>query len=321
MHCTIGPEGAIYIADFYDARITHVDPRDNWDRSNGRIYRLRATNARPSKPRNLGRLTNAELVKVLAEDNQWARRTARRLLAQRHVEDVLPALARNLQAGENNQLALESLWALHAVDAFPNYELTALRHPDASVRTWGVRLLADRRDPELEPDIRQGLIELAKTESNPEVVSQLTSTMQRLRPPDVAFLLRMLGPRGEFAEDPFIPQQYWWAIESLVSRSEQHARLVLNNDEFWTTPLFLRTVRDRIGRRFVAEQSDRSLALAGFFLGRVAGTEHMDAYIRGMEKALEGSVLDPVPKRSTRPSPTSGRTTASPTTSSAFPSA
>lgn len=35
-----GPDGAIYIADWYDVRLTHVDPRDDWDRSNGRIYRL-----------------------------------------------------------------------------------------------------------------------------------------------------------------------------------------------------------------------------------------------------------------------------------------
>ncbi|HKQ40384.1 MAG TPA: PVC-type heme-binding CxxCH protein [Verrucomicrobiae bacterium] len=38
-----GPDGAIYVADWYDIRLTHVDPRDDWDRSNGRIYRLSGT--------------------------------------------------------------------------------------------------------------------------------------------------------------------------------------------------------------------------------------------------------------------------------------
>src|SRR3954469_20039085 len=38
-----GPDGAIYLADWYDIRLTHVDPRDDWDRSNGRIYRLSGT--------------------------------------------------------------------------------------------------------------------------------------------------------------------------------------------------------------------------------------------------------------------------------------
>ena len=40
-----GPDGAIYIADWYDVRLTHVDPRDDWDRSNGRIYRLAGRSA------------------------------------------------------------------------------------------------------------------------------------------------------------------------------------------------------------------------------------------------------------------------------------
>lgn len=37
-----GPDGAVYIADWYDSRLSHVDPRDTWHKSSGRVYRLRA---------------------------------------------------------------------------------------------------------------------------------------------------------------------------------------------------------------------------------------------------------------------------------------
>lgn len=37
---TIGPDGAIYVADWYDERANHVDPVDNWDKTTGRIYRV-----------------------------------------------------------------------------------------------------------------------------------------------------------------------------------------------------------------------------------------------------------------------------------------
>lgn len=37
---TVGPDGALYIADWHDARTAHPDPDADWDRSNGRIYRL-----------------------------------------------------------------------------------------------------------------------------------------------------------------------------------------------------------------------------------------------------------------------------------------
>jgi len=37
---TMGPDGAIYVADWHDARTAHPDPDAEWDRSNGRIYRI-----------------------------------------------------------------------------------------------------------------------------------------------------------------------------------------------------------------------------------------------------------------------------------------
>ena len=41
----VGPDGGVYLADWYDSRLTHVDPRDNWHKSSGRIYRLRGKDA------------------------------------------------------------------------------------------------------------------------------------------------------------------------------------------------------------------------------------------------------------------------------------
>src|SRR5213075_1719507 len=38
--CLIGPDGAVYVADWYDKRANHVDPVDNWDKTNGRIYKV-----------------------------------------------------------------------------------------------------------------------------------------------------------------------------------------------------------------------------------------------------------------------------------------
>jgi hypothetical protein len=42
----VGPDGAVYIADWFDIRLSHLSPRDNWDKSNGRIYRLKAKDAK-----------------------------------------------------------------------------------------------------------------------------------------------------------------------------------------------------------------------------------------------------------------------------------
>jgi putative membrane-bound dehydrogenase-like protein len=37
----VGPDGFVYLADWYDARLSHVRPVDDWHKSSGRIYRIR----------------------------------------------------------------------------------------------------------------------------------------------------------------------------------------------------------------------------------------------------------------------------------------
>jgi hypothetical protein len=49
----VGPDGAVYIADWFDIRLSHLSPLDNWDKTNGRIYRLEAKGAQPMKPFDL----------------------------------------------------------------------------------------------------------------------------------------------------------------------------------------------------------------------------------------------------------------------------
>ena len=65
----LGPDGALYIADWYDRQVNHYRNHEGQiDSGNGRIYRLRARDCRPpfTKPFDLSRLTTAELVELLA---------------------------------------------------------------------------------------------------------------------------------------------------------------------------------------------------------------------------------------------------------------
>src|SRR5262245_44025985 len=47
---TMGPEGAVYVADWHDRRTAHPDPDADWDRSNGRIYKIEARGTRLKPP-------------------------------------------------------------------------------------------------------------------------------------------------------------------------------------------------------------------------------------------------------------------------------
>jgi putative membrane-bound dehydrogenase-like protein len=47
-----GPDGCVYVVDFYDKRAAHLDPVDNWDKTNGRIYRIEYKGG-PTTPRSI----------------------------------------------------------------------------------------------------------------------------------------------------------------------------------------------------------------------------------------------------------------------------
>ena len=44
---TMGPDGAVYVCDWHDQRTAHPDPDAEWDRTNGRIYRIKASGIAP----------------------------------------------------------------------------------------------------------------------------------------------------------------------------------------------------------------------------------------------------------------------------------
>src|SRR5216683_3264689 len=75
VNCEVGPDGALYVADWCDKRASHVDPLDTWDRSKGRIYKVQHRGALPgissqtggSQPAfDLNRFSSKKLVELLS---------------------------------------------------------------------------------------------------------------------------------------------------------------------------------------------------------------------------------------------------------------
>jgi len=143
----MGPDGAIYIADWYNPIIQHgeVDFRDpRRDHTRGRIWRVTAKN-RPLVPRpKLVGASTETLLEALKASEDWTRHNARRVLTERGRE-ILPKLkdwVASISKEDPNAetLKLEGLWVYQSLDEIePELLRSLLNSPDHRVRAAAVR--------------------------------------------------------------------------------------------------------------------------------------------------------------------------------------
>lgn len=172
VHAEVGPDGAVWFADWYNFIIqhnptpkkehggfdtttgaggAHVNPLR--DTKHGRIYSIRWRNA-AKKPRfTLDPANGPQLVAALANDNLFWRLTAQRLLVERGQTDVVPALIQLAgdqgvdKAGINGGV-IHALWTLHGLKQLDGSNdkalaaaVAALKHPSPAVRRNAAQML------------------------------------------------------------------------------------------------------------------------------------------------------------------------------------
>jgi putative heme-binding domain-containing protein len=145
----MGPDGAIYIADWYNPIIQHgeVDFRDpRRDHTRGRIWRVTAK-GRPLVDRpKLVDATVGELLEALKLPEDWTRHQAKRVLKERGAGDVEPELAKWIVGldpanKEFEHHRLEGLWVYQTINVVEPKLLTAvLKSIDPRARAAATRV-------------------------------------------------------------------------------------------------------------------------------------------------------------------------------------
>jgi putative heme-binding domain-containing protein len=110
-----GPDGAIYIADWYNPIIQHgeVDFRDERrDHTHGRIWRVTWTGAEQQSPESIADASNQELFESLRSADSFRRRAAKLTLRERGPEVAKELRAWLKDVPADDQLRLEALWCL-----------------------------------------------------------------------------------------------------------------------------------------------------------------------------------------------------------------
>jgi putative membrane-bound dehydrogenase-like protein len=248
-----GPDGAIYLADWSDARLSHLNPKDTWDKATGRIVRLVPKGVPPPRPEDLTRLDDAGLLARLSHPNREHREQARRLLASRPT-DLGPRL-RALVEG-NAPAALDAFWVLNLRHELEERDLrAALAHPNPHVRRWAVRFLGDRGVSQAAT--AAALADRAAVEPDAEVRSQLASSARRLRAGQAVPVVRALLQHEADAGDRHLPLLRWWALESHAEDGREELLGLVADPANWRAPTFRRELAERLGRRFTADQGPR----------------------------------------------------------------
>ncbi|GAC1516914.1 MAG: hypothetical protein NVS1B4_15130 [Gemmatimonadaceae bacterium] len=162
----VGPDGAVWMLDFYNFIVQHNPTPPGFkngkgnayitplrDTTRGRIYRLINRGAAAAPRMTLRKDRPDDLVKALTNDNLFWRLTAQRLLVERRNADVAPrlyALARRQEVDDMGLSpgALHALWTLHGLGLLDGrtaeataVAVAALRHPAAGVRKAAVQVL------------------------------------------------------------------------------------------------------------------------------------------------------------------------------------
>ncbi len=214
----MGPDGAVYIADWYNPIINHgeVDFRDpRRDHTHGRIWRVTAK-GRPlvERPKIAGAAVE-DVLNLLKAPENYTRQQAKMELRERGAKAVVPALdkwVKSLKAADadHEHQLLEALWVYEALDT-PQPELLKriLRADDPSARAAAVRV-ASRWAAQLE-DI-SSLLSDAVADESPRVRFEAVRGLALVPvPQSITIAARVLDRQM----DPFLDYALWLTANDL----------------------------------------------------------------------------------------------------------
>ncbi|MCS7471155.1 c-type cytochrome [Stieleria sp. ICT_E10.1] len=283
-----GPDGAIYIADWYDTRLSHVNPVDDWHKNSGRIYRIRPKGSTPVyRFGDLTVLSSDDLIKLFDSPNKWLRRRAALVLGWRNDSDATETLVKLVdQSG-----SLESLWTLNLMGQLSTERAAGwLRHDNPHIRRWTVRLLGDRHEG------HQQLVSLAENEPNLQVRAQLASTAKRIDSQTGLAIIDRLTRRDEDGNDPHLPLLYWWAVEAHADDWDV-VNAFFSDDTSWDRPLVRQHILGRLAQRYAAAGTAADMDHCDNLVALAPDDATRDILLVGLTKAFQGRSIPELPKR------------------------
>jgi len=212
----MGPDGAVYIADWYNPIIQHgeVDFRDKRrDHTRGRIWRVTFKDRPLVQAPDIKKSQTESLLDLQTSPERFVRESARRELRERGPEEVLPSLQSWLARQSSDASLLEGLWTLQSLNTTdPKVIEKLLGSKDPRYRAAALRVLYHRSEevPDSEKWIKQAI-----NDDNAQVrLWAISCLAQNPGPDSVSTALQAL----DHPMDPTLDFALW----SIVREHEEH---------------------------------------------------------------------------------------------------
>lgn len=309
VHAEVGPDGALWVADWYNFIIQHnPTPRgfENGagnayinplrDSKHGRIYRIKYKGADDAETFDLKDADSGDLIDALKSDNMFWRLTAQRLIVEKQDKSVLKDLYKVIadqkvdKVGLNGP-AINALWTLHGLGELngENAEANAavekaLSHPSAAVRKNALRVL-----PKSEASLKSILA--SNVIKDPDLHTRKYAFLAISDMPfseEAAKVLLTAAQNEENGKDAYLPQAVFAAVLShpteFAKRDNTQALQAGGDVEL--------SLADRISRSLVAEQYPLDQRNSILFPPDVAGKEiAVRMIVSKGENPLEGVLM------------------------------
>ena len=279
----VGPDGGFYMADWYDTRLSHVSPIDDWHKTSGRIYRVRPAAGAPKlKPFDLSKASGEELLGYLSHPNEWFRKQAIHEIEWRHLTELGPKLKALPQT-------LETLWALDALGLADELPFT---NSDPYIRRWCVKMVGEGNPS------TDALLKMVKTEQHPEVRAQILATAKKL-PAQTALPLLWGGEAEDISGH--LPLLAWWALESKAEKERAAVFDFLKSDTaFLKTTLFRDNLAEKLAKRYALAGGEENFQSCADLLALTNDEALRGKFIAGIASAFEGAEMPKLPESLTK---------------------
>ncbi len=143
-----GPDGCLYIADWYNKVISHneisTDHPDR-DRKHGRIWRVRHKDQKAFEIPNIAKTANKDLLKHLNGRTLWEKRAAWQQIVDRQASELTPELKKiALDTSIDKSVRILAIWALEGLNHYDDSVLKNLiADKDGDITRETIRTLSN----------------------------------------------------------------------------------------------------------------------------------------------------------------------------------